>query len=122
MTDYAEGEIIVLATLSQEVRALCPRTGERRVILDRDQMLGLNKDQMILYGNDFLDVAATLVPNGWLVEIEQSVELTSKQAPGIIDYFRGHADADWLPLRDAMRLARQELGGWAELKRWGGSR
>jgi hypothetical protein len=118
MSDYEPGEIIVLARLWQRVMALCPQTGDEQVIADRN-MEGLSKEQLVLYGDDWLDEAVADVPPGWLVKVQQSCELTSEQAPKIRDFLDGVYDR-WRPAREAFRLAKKELRFWSRLKRWGG--
>lgn len=120
MSNYGDGEVIVTSQLFQRVTALCPVTGDEQAILDRDGMSGLSKDQLVLYGEDFLNVAADRVPPGWLVKVEQRAMLTSEQAPDIRDPLEGVVGLRWRPAREAFRMAKDELRGWSELKRWGG--
>ena len=117
MSEYTSDTVIVDATLQQRVAVLCPNSGDTYA-LDARVIGKLDKDQLKLYGKDWLDVTAADVPNGWMVQVEQICKFTSEQAPRI-DEELGFYNEAWLPLRVAMQRAKAQLDRWAGLKRWG---
>ena len=115
--DYPGG-VIVLAELHQQFEALCPVTGEQRST--SREMMGLTKEMIVDYGDDWLDVQAADVPAGWLLRITQYAVLTSAQLPGIVDYVDNAERSTWQPRGAALGRAKSQLRRFARLKRWGG--
>lgn len=117
MSEYTSDEVIVDATLQQRMAVLCPNSGDTYT-LDGREIGKLNKEQLKLYGKDWLDETAADVPNGWMVQIDQRCDFSSEQAPRI-DEELGFYPAPWLPLREALKRAKDQLDRWARLKTWG---
>ena len=102
------------------IEAMCPISGEQMTMTRT--MSGLTKEMIVDYGDNWLDENLADVAAGWLVRIKQWVEMTSEQAPQIVDYVDRDVPTRWLPRAAAERAAKAQLRRFSRLKRWGGGR